>query len=110
MPFTYVLQGLEADATYTVNLHFAETYWTAAGKRIFNVNINGTRVLANFDVYALVGGDKALVEPFTANADKYGQIIVQLFDGSEDNPFINGIEAIKTASACNSKCLRHPAD
>ncbi|MGA9667638.1 MAG: malectin domain-containing carbohydrate-binding protein, partial [Terracidiphilus sp.] len=102
VPFTYVLQGLEADATYTVNLHFAETYWTAAGKRIFNVNINGTRVLANFDVYALAGGDKALVEQFTTNADKYGQIIVQLFDGSVDNPFINGIEAIKTVSACNA--------
>jgi len=102
VPFTYVLTGLEADATYTVNMHFAETYWTAAGKRIFNVNLNGTRVLANFDVYALAGADKALVEQFTTNADKYGQIIVQLFDGSEDNPFINGIEAIKTASSCNA--------
>ena len=102
VPFTYVLTGLEADATYTVNMHFAETYWTAAGKRIFNVNLNGTRVLANFDVYALAGADKALVEQFTTNADKYGQIIVQLFDGSEDNPFINGIEAIKTANACNA--------
>ena len=102
VPFTYVLKGLEAGATYTVNLHFAETYWTASGKRIFNVNINGTRVLANFDVYALAGADKALVEQFTANADMYGQIIVQLFDGSEDNPFINGIEAIKTASSCSA--------
>ena len=102
VPFTYVLKGLVADATYTVNLHFAETYWTAAGKRIFNVNINGTRVLANFDVYALAGADKALVKQFTANADMYGQIIVQLFDGSADNPFINGIEAIKTASSCSA--------
>jgi fibronectin type 3 domain-containing protein len=102
VPFTYVLNGLEADATYTVNMHFAETYWTAAGKRIFNINLNGTRVLANFDVYALAGADKALVEQFTTNADKYGQIIVQLFDGSEDNPFIDGIEAIETASACNT--------
>jgi len=102
VPFTYVLTGLEADATYTLNLHFAETYWTAAGKRIFNVNINGTRVLANFDVYALAGSDKALVEQFAANADMYGQIVVQFFDGSADNPFINGIEAIKTASTCNA--------
>jgi fibronectin type 3 domain-containing protein len=102
VPTTYVLKNLVADAAYTVNLHFAETYWTATGQRIFNVNLNGTRVLPNFDVYALVGGNKALVEQFTTNADMYGQIIVQLFDGSEDNPFINGIEAIKTSSSCNT--------
>ncbi len=97
VPFTYVLSGLVADATYQVNMHFAETYWTAAGKRIFNVNLNGTRVLSNFDVYATAGGDTALVESFSTQADKYGLIYVQFFDGSEDNPFINGIEAIETA-------------
>ena len=103
VPFTYVLQGLVADAPYTLNLHFAETYWTAAGDRIFNVDVNGTTVLPNLDVYAKAGADKAYVPQFTVNADKYGQIFVQLKDGSEDNPFINGIEAIKNGNpACTA--------
>jgi hypothetical protein len=38
--FTYALPGLTANGSYTVRLHFAETYWTAAGQRIFNVSLN----------------------------------------------------------------------
>jgi hypothetical protein len=102
VPFTYVLTGLEADATYTVNLHFAETYWTAAGKRIFSATINGAYAFTDLDVYATAGANKALVKQYTANADMYGQIIVQLIYGGADQPFINGIEAIKTASSCNA--------
>jgi trimeric autotransporter adhesin len=101
-PFTYVLKGLIADAAYTINLHFAETYWTAAGKRIFNVAINGTQIITGLDVYATVGGNKALVKQFTANADRYGQIIVQLIYDGADQPFINGIEATETTNSCTA--------
>lgn len=99
VPFTYVLSQLAPDATYTVRMHFAETYWTAAGKRIFNVSLNGSPVLTNFDVYANAGANKALVEQFSTLADQYGQIIVQLMAGSADQPFIDGLEAIETAGA-----------
>jgi hypothetical protein len=40
--FTYTIPGLVAGSTHTVLLHFAEFYWTAADKRVFNVAINGT--------------------------------------------------------------------
>jgi hypothetical protein len=40
--FSYSVGGLTASANYTVRLHFAEEYWTAAGSRVFNVVINGT--------------------------------------------------------------------
>jgi len=60
--FTYTIPGLIAGSQYTVLLHFAEVYWTAAGKRVFNVAINGTTVLSNFDIYAAAGANKALVE------------------------------------------------
>ena len=49
---TYTIPGLTANAAYTVRLHFAETYWTASGQRIFNVKINGSQVLTNFDIFA----------------------------------------------------------
>jgi fibronectin type 3 domain-containing protein len=98
VPFTYILTGLVADASYTVRMHFAETYWTAAGQRLFNVSINGNPVLTNLDVFAQAGANTALVEQFPANADKYGEIVVQLLAGKADNPFINGIEALQLSA------------
>ncbi|MBB6143455.1 fibronectin type 3 domain-containing protein [Silvibacterium bohemicum] len=99
VPFTYILTGLTADATYTVRMHFAETYWTAAGQRLFNVVINGNQVITKLDLFATVGANKALVEQFPANADMYGQIIVQLVYDGADQPEINGIEALLASSA-----------
>src|SRR5580698_2331423 len=59
--FTYTIPNLTAGASYTVNLSFAEIYWTAAGKREFNVLINGTQVLTNFDVFATAGGENIAI-------------------------------------------------
>ncbi|AXC12579.1 Endo-1,4-beta-xylanase A precursor [Acidisarcina polymorpha] len=100
VPFTYVLTGMIADASYTVKLHFAETYWTAAGQRIFNVVINGTPALTGLDVFKTAGGENVAYDPsLAAKADKYGQIIVQFIYGGADQPFINGIEAIQSGGA-----------
>ena len=56
--FSYAVPGLTAGKMYTVRLHFAETYWTAAGQRVFNVSINGQQVLSNFDIIASAGAAK----------------------------------------------------
>jgi beta-galactosidase len=90
--FTYTIPGLVAGSTHTVLLHFAEFYWTAAGKRVFNVAINGTTVLSNFDIYATVGANKALVEQFTATANSSGQIVISYTSGTADQPKSSGIE------------------
>ncbi|BCL80088.1 family 16 glycosylhydrolase [Ktedonobacteria bacterium brp13] len=92
--FSYAVPGLTAGASYTVRLHFAETYWTAAGQRIFNVGINGQQVLSNFDIVASAGAaNKATVQQFTATADSSGKITIQ-FTSVKDNAQINGIEVI----------------
>lgn len=92
--FSYTLTGLTAGASYEVRLHFAEFYWTKPGQRVFNVSINGTQVLSNFDIVATAGGqDIAVVEPFTATANAQGQIVLQ-FTTVNDNAEINGIEVI----------------
>ena len=49
---TYTIPGLVAGQTYTVGLFFSENYFAAAGQREFNVSINGTPFLTNFDIYA----------------------------------------------------------
>jgi len=90
--FTYTIPGMTAGSQHTVLLHFAETYFTAAGKRVFNVAINGTTVLSNFDIYATAGANKALVEQFTATANSSGQIVIAYTNGTADQPKSSGIE------------------
>ena len=53
---------------YQVKLFFAEIYFTAAGQRTFNVTINGTQVLSNYDTVADVGPLKGVVKTFTVTA------------------------------------------
>jgi hypothetical protein len=92
--FTYAFPGLTAGASYTVRLHFAEEYWTTAGSRTFNVSINGTQVLTNFDILATAGAEyKAVVEQFTIPASSTGQITIQ-FTTVKDNAQVNGIEIL----------------
>ena len=90
--FTYTIPGFTAGASHTVRLHFAETFWTSAGSRIFNVSINGTQVLSNFDIFAAAGAkNKAIIEQFTANANSSGQYVIQ-FTTVKDNSLVSGIE------------------
>jgi hypothetical protein len=90
--FTYTIPGLVAGSLHTVLLHFAEFYFTAAGQRVFNVAINGTAVLANFDIVATAGANKALVEQFTATANGSGQIVIAFTNGTADQPKLSGLE------------------
>jgi len=41
---------------YEIELLNADTYWTTASQRLFNVSINGKLVLTNFDIVAEAGG------------------------------------------------------
>jgi hypothetical protein len=92
--FTYTIPNLTPGASYDVEMHFAENYWTSAGKRIFNVAINGTNVLSGFDIYATAGGaHKAVQEDFVTAADANG-ILTLDFTSSRDNAQINGLRII----------------
>jgi choice-of-anchor A domain-containing protein len=91
---TYTIPSLTAGTEYTVRLHFAELWWSASGKRKFNVVINGVTVLSNFDIFATAGGAyKAVVQDFTATADSSGQIVIN-FQMVTDNATIEGIEIL----------------
>ena len=105
--FTYTIPGLTAGASYTVRLHFAEEYWTTAGSRIFNVLINGTQVLTNFDIFATAGGEYiAVIEQFTATASSTGTITIQ-FVTVKDNAQVNGIEIYPSGSG-NTVTVTNP--
>lgn len=88
--------------TYTVRLHFAELdSHTVTGKRVFDVGINGRRVLTDFDVFKAAGGyHKALVKQFTGVApDETGSITIHVQKGKTNSPQISGIEILKDAGA-----------
>lgn len=91
--FTYTLPNLTAGKSYTVRLHFAETYYTSTGGREFNVAINSAPVLSNFDIVAAAGaGFKANIQSFTATASSAGTITVAFTQGAADWPKVSGIE------------------
>jgi hypothetical protein len=75
-----------------VRLHFAETFFSTAGSRTFNVSINGTQVLSAFDIFAAAGAkNKAIIKQFTATANSSGQIVIQ-FTTVVNQSLVSGIE------------------
>jgi len=90
--FTYTIPGFVAGSSHTVRLHFAETFFTTAGSRVFNVTINGTQVLTGFDIFKAAGGTNiANIQQFTENANSSGQYVIT-FTSVTNNALISGIE------------------
>ena len=80
------------NGSYTVNLHYAETYQTGTNQRVFDVFIEGTQVTDDLDLFALVGHDVAYVTTHQVTVSD-GQLNV-LFVTVTDNAKISGIEVI----------------
>jgi chitodextrinase len=90
--FTYTIPGFTAGSSHLVRLHFAETFWTTARQRMFNVAINGTQVLTGFDIFATAGAqNRANIQEFTTTASSSGSIVIT-FTSVVDNALISGIE------------------
>ena len=88
--FTYTLSV--PNGARNVTLKFAEIYFTATNKRIFNVSINGTQVLKNFDIVAAAGGAfKAIDKTFPVSVTN-NQVVIQFVPGSADLPKISAIK------------------
>jgi hypothetical protein len=68
--------------SYDVRLHFAETVFTAAGRRVFDVRLEGNLWLSRLDVHAEVGRNRALVK----------QTTVTVTDGTLDLAFGRVVE------------------
>ena len=88
-----------ANGNYNVNLDFAETTVTGPGLRIFDVSINGTQVLTNFDIYATAGGiNIAVVKTFPVTVTN-GTLNINFPVGSVRGPLINGIEVLPATTS-----------
>ena len=79
---------------YTVNLYFAETFWKATGKRIFDVQIQGATVVHSLDIFAAVGADHALVKSALVSVAN-GTITIRFVHHQDaDNPIVSAIEIL----------------
>jgi hypothetical protein len=98
---TYAFTNLIMGVSYRVRLHFAETFWSSAGIRLFNVYINGAQVLANYDVFAAAGArNKAAIREFTTTPNSSSQIIIQYSNiAGKDNAMSSGVEILPLLAA-----------
>lgn len=83
-----------------VRLYFAETYFNETNKRIFDVAIENTVTLSEFDIAAEGGKNKAVMKSFVTTSD--GMLDINLIR-IKHNPSVKGIEIICLNNRCNSK-------
>ncbi|TGE04322.1 malectin domain-containing carbohydrate-binding protein [Hymenobacter fodinae] len=97
--FTYSLPV--TSGTYQVVLHFADIYWSSPGQRLFDVSLEGQKVLDNYDIIKKVGPLTATTETFTTTVSD-GALTLYFSslpaDGGVDRPKISAIEVFTTAT------------
>ena len=83
---------------YEVRLFFAEVRATsmAAGSRVLDVSVEGSRVLSNYDVFQHVGGHKGVMKSFAVSSDKVLNVSVSANVG---RPMLMGAEIIARDAA-----------
>jgi hypothetical protein len=79
------------NGVYTVTLKFAETVFTAANQRKFNVKINGVTVLSGFDIFAQAQGSNKAIDKVMTTSVSNGLLTVSFIKGT-GNPKVNAIE------------------
>ncbi len=115
--FSYTFSGLATATPYTLRLHFAEIYWGAVGggaggvgSRVFNVAVNGTPALSNFDIYATAGGANiALERDFNVTSSTTGTVTMA-YTTITDNAKSSGIELLANAPTLNATPESAPPD
>jgi len=82
-----------ANGLYDLVLHFAEHSEQAAGRRVFDVSIEGQNVLQQFDIFAQAGQNRALKRTFENIAVTDGNIQLA-FQASVGLATVSAIEVI----------------
>ena len=85
--------GTRKPSKYTVTLYFCEPDAEAAGARVFDVILQGSKVLKSFDI-ASVAGSKACIKKTFKGVQSAGGIKLQLISRT-GKPIISGIEMVR---------------
>ena len=97
------------NGSYNVNLYFAETYFTSAGQRVFDVQMQGATVFSALDIYALAGLDHALVKSANVSITN-GQLTIRFAHRANGNvPVIAALEILPASSSLQFSTSSLPA-
>jgi hypothetical protein len=88
--------AFEQARPYTVRLHFAEIAGCKAGQRIFDVSLQGRRVLEGFDIAKEAGGtNRPVVKEFKGIGVKDDlRVTLTPAGAAQAEPLLNGIEIV----------------
>ncbi|WP_049970273.1 malectin domain-containing carbohydrate-binding protein [Haladaptatus cibarius] len=97
------------DGRYVVRLYFVESYfgnsgwndYDEKGPRKFDVEIEGERVLDDYDMYEELGHDRGTMKSFAVEPDD-GAIDVRFLHEIED-PMLSGIEVVRVGGNGNAQ-------
>ena len=97
-PFSYTIPVAEIggeNGIYTVNLFFGEAFDpnNVPGARVFDVNLEGTTALDNFDVAAQFGGDGGVISTVVEVTD--GVLNIDFINNGVDNAIVSAVEVIE---------------
>ena len=95
--FTYNIPVKNGD--HTVMLHFAEIYFTEAGKREMSVSIEGQPKLSNYDIVKEVGARRAVIQAFDVTVND--GMLTLAFGATTNRPKVSAIEVISSFEAVN---------
>ncbi|WP_167855723.1 malectin domain-containing carbohydrate-binding protein [Hymenobacter fodinae] len=88
------------NGTYQVVLHFAEIYWSGPGQRVFDVSLEGARVLDNYDIFVKAGANTAITETFTVTVND-GILNLDMSslpqDGGVDYPKLSALQILPSS-------------
>jgi hypothetical protein len=91
-----------SNGKYKVVLHFAEIIYILPGKRVFDVSLEGLKVLDNYDIVKKAGPNTATTETFIVTVSD-GMINLNFNSaasvGGVDNPKISAIEVMASGSS-----------
>ncbi len=95
--------------TYQVSLCFAEIQYNGPGQRRFNVAINGSTVLSNFDIASQAGGSFiALNKGFKIKVTN-GQLTIAFTPGASGQPLVSAIQIAGASSGKGPNSSSGPA-
>jgi len=90
--FSLSIPNLMPGTLYNIRLHTSEPAYSAPNQRVFNLSVNGTQVLTNFDIYAQAGGKNIAVAPnFIGIPNSFG-VLNFVFTNVVGSAYINAID------------------
>ena len=104
-----------AKGTYRVVLHFTEPYWGAqvpggVGSRKFNVDLEGSRRLTEYDIFAKAGGARVPIRETFTVAVTDGTLNIAFLKGSADNAILSALEVSPTIEVNRPPVITPVAD